>query len=204
MKVRGRELPFDSPPPNLDELIRVRLNGDVTFLPALTNDEDPADVFVDLAAQSDVWRTALAATAARVLEQWVSDFRPGNAERSAAVGELCYLAARIGSIASMEPLAQLVNNRNATDLVAPGEDLRLRALRALIGLLGNAPYADASRHRRLLEETLTEPRLALVSATGLIGVWPDERESVLRSLPDQVERGDLLDVAIDITFRRRG
>jgi hypothetical protein len=99
-----------------------------------TNDEDPADVFVDLAAQSDVWRTALAA-AARLLEQWVSDFNPGDAERSAALGELCYLAARIGSIASMDPLAQLVSNRNAMDLIAPGEDLRLRALRAFVGLL---------------------------------------------------------------------
>src|SRR5687768_8660064 len=131
MELRGQQFPFEAPPANLGDLIARRLTGASTILPAPIRDEDPGDIFVDLAEGSEVWRRELGAAGAKLLASWVDEFRPSDAERLVAVGELCYVMARIGSTAALDPLRRLVSDRRATGLVAPGEDLRLRALRAL-------------------------------------------------------------------------
>jgi hypothetical protein len=63
--------------------------------------------------------------------------------------------------------------------------------------------ADRARDRFGLKHIDSGYLVEIDYPVGLLQDASDERESVLRSLPDQVESGDLLDVAIDIAFRRR-
>ena len=203
MDLRGQEFPFEAPPANLGDLIAGRLRGTRTILPAPTRDEDPGDIFVDLAERSEVWRRELGTAGAGLLARWVDDLSPSDAGQVAAVGELCYVMARIGSRAALDPLRRLVSDKRATGLVAPGEDLRLRALRALVGLLAAEHPGDQRAYRDVLIDALGEPRLALTSATGLIGLWPEDRDTFLKMLPYNVEHSELLNVAIEIAFLRR-
>ena len=202
MNLRGRELTGELTQENLESLIEQRLTGARTILPGPVRDEDLADVFVDLAAESEQWRAALATPAATLLTRWAANFRTSSGPSVAAVGELCYLVARIGSTGSLDPLRKLAGDPRATGMVAPGEDLQLRALRALVGLLGATPRLRATGDRDLLMAALAEPRLAVTAAAGLIGLWPEEREVFLRTLPDVLEWGELLDVAIRTAFPR--
>jgi hypothetical protein len=201
MRIRNQE--FDELWPNPVGPIAARLTGAPAGLPPLSRDEDPADILVDLAEGDSRWRDSLRAAAAQLLSLWANDFDPGDSNRVAALGELCYLAARIGSTEALEPLRILASRTDATGLVAPGEHLRLRALRALVGLLGFAENVRANDYRETLLEALGEPPLALTALTGLVGLWPSEREDFLRRLPPNFEQGELIQIGLDLAFRGR-
>ena len=138
-----------------------------------------------------------AAKRAKVAYRW------DDAARLRALGELCYLAARIESVDAIDPLRILVEDESATGLVAPGEDLRLRALRALVGLLGAAPDSTAYRCRHALIAALTAPRLAVSALIGLVGLWPGEADDFLRRLPPTAAGQDLLNIGIDMAFPKK-
>jgi hypothetical protein len=202
--MRLRNFEFGFPLPNLELLIDARLRGAraefVQMLPPPGRDEDPADIFVDLAESDTAWREGLRAASTQLLLRWVGEFQPADANRVQALGELCYLAARIGNTAALPHLRTLVGRKDATGLLHPGEDLRLRALRALVGLLGAAENVQVIDYRPVLTEALAEPRLALTALVGLIGLWPAETETFLQSLPTNYEHGELLEIGLDLVF----
>jgi hypothetical protein len=201
MRLRNQDL--DLSELNLAQAIETRLLGlrDDVFPPP-SGGEDPADLFVDLAEKDSDWKARLQVEVANLLFSW-----PGHgwddSVRLRALGELCYLAARIGSVAAIDPIRMLVEDKRATGLVAPGEDLRLRALRALVGLLGDAPAAAAIRCRPALMAALTEPRLAVTALIGLLGLWPNEADDFHRRFPATADGADLVQVGIEMAFPNR-
>ena len=202
MNLRGREITLN--PGNLESLIQARLTGEITTgLPAVGPEEEPVDIFVDLAETDKYWREQLQVAAARLLNSQVQDFRPEQWYNTVFLGELCYLAARIGSTAALKPLGTLAGNIKATGLVSPGEDLRLRALRAYVGLLGAVDYPESEADREMLTRALSEPRLAMVALAGLMGVWPKESPQFLERFPASAEHGELLDLSINLAFPSR-
>jgi hypothetical protein len=201
MIIRGQEIFLQ--PWNLDaqKLIVSRLTGEPeTGLPGLSGDEQPVDILVDLADLDQEWRGPLQGAVAGVLRQRVPGFEPDDEAETRLLGELCYLAARIGSTAALVPIGMLAGNVQATGLVAPGEHLRMRALRSYVGLLGATPNSQGVADRAMLMTALLEPPLAVVALTGLIGVWPGERENFLKQLPANAPHGELLEVGIALAF----
>ena len=88
-------------------------------------------------------------------------------------------------------------------MLHPGEDLRLRALRALVGLLGADSNIQVIEYRPVLTEALSEPRLALTALVGLIGLWPEDTETFLQNLPTNMDQGELLEIGLDLVFPAR-
>jgi hypothetical protein len=124
-------------------------------LPSLGRDEHPADILLDVARRDEYAPLAkrFRASCARLLEQ-----RSGAKvlEDPPALGELCFLAARIGADEAVSALTSLLERcRTESVSVWEGETLRLRTLRALVGLLArNRERLEPSRHRALLESCL--------------------------------------------------
>jgi hypothetical protein len=201
--MKRRNFEFDFPPANLEILIDARLRdarGEyASQLPPPAHDEDPADIFVDLAESDMAWRESLRTASTQLLSRWVGEFQQPDPVRVRALGELCYLVARIGNTAAMPQLEMLVSRKESTALLHPGEDLRLRALRALVGLMGSNA-ALAFQYRPVLTQSLADPKLALTALVGLIGVWPDETDTFLQQLPRNFDHGELLEVGIDLVF----
>ena len=197
--VRIRSQEIDSLP-DLMNLIKWRLTGVPTVLPPLHRDEEPVDVFVDLAELDPRWRDDLQTAVAKLLATEVANVGLEDPSRSHLLGELCYLAARIGSEEALDSLRSLVASERATGLIGPGEDLRLRALRAFVGLLGTAGRMQTNDDRNVLTAALAEPRLAMVALAGLIGLWPDEAETFLRVVSADIQYGELLELSIRLAF----
>jgi hypothetical protein len=204
--MRVRNFEFEFPPPNLEALIDARLNGfrvpNGNQLPPPAQDEDPADIFVDLAESDTAWREAGRTASTQLLSRWVAEFERPDPDRVEALGELCYLVARIGNTGAMPQLEMLVTRKESTALLHPGEDLRLRALRALVGLMGSG-QGPFPQYRPVLTQSLADPKLALTALVGLIGVWPDEIDTFLRQLPGNFDHGELLQVGLDLVFPAR-
>ncbi len=205
MPIRIRNMEFDAPGPELPELLAARLAGLPTRLPPIAAGEDPADIFVDLCETDPTWREPVAVAVAGLLAAWVRDFAPpGYSPRVEALGELCYLAARIGSAASLDSLRLLASNPRTTALLGPGEDLRLRALRAAVGLLGANPGLRTEADRGMLLAAREEPRLQWIALAGLIGLWPEEFASLADFYPSWSQEGKLLGAALRLAFPRAG
>lgn len=202
--MRLRNIEFDFPPPDLESLIDARLSGARAgykwTLPPPGRDEDPADIFVDLAESDTLWRDALLGASTQLLLRWVEEFQSADANRVQALGELCYLAARIGNTAALPHLLKLVGRKDATRLLHPGEDLRLRALRALVGLLGAGGNVQINEYKPVLTEALSEPPLTVTALVGLIGLWPAETETFLQRLPPNFDHGELLEIGVELVF----
>jgi hypothetical protein len=184
----------------VDEIERRLTGRQSNVLPPLTRDEDPADIFVDLAEIHPQLKPDLGSTLNELLARWTEWREVDHSIRIKVLGELCYLAARIGSTGALSSLRKIVEDATATGLVAPGEDLRLRALRALIGLLGAAGRDQAAEHRQTLLSVLAEPRLAIAALIGLVGLWPAEAETFLRLVPPSAEGGELLPIGVKLAF----
>jgi hypothetical protein len=213
-----RNRDFGEPPraEKLQDLLLSRLLGHPTDLPALHHDEEPFDIFVDLAERDEDWRASLRSAVAKVLEmESRPDFgRQHFVSRGDAgtqlMGNLCYLAARIGSTEAIPMVGALAANRRGTAFVAPGEDLRPRALRSYVGLLSlvrNQPPVD---YEDILTAALDEPRLIVIALTGLIGMSfrlpPNQAQEYVDSLrkrvPPNAPHLELLDVSIELAFPR--
>jgi len=152
------------------------------LLPALSRDEEPADIFVDLVEHNP--QSSLASLLRQACQILLTEMagRP-HLTYSSQTGELCYLAARIGSLESVPALRTLVEHHEAPlAMVQTGENLRVRALRCLVGLLGSAP-ASRDEFQGFFERFLTEPGCELVALTGLLGLWPESRSEILSRLP---------------------
>jgi hypothetical protein len=205
-------------PPDLIDLIRARLIFGTSGLPALHHDEAPVDIFVDLADLYEDWRRELLRAVPELLSKEI-EFITREPAQTYLLAELCYLAARIGCLDARDMLRALVADERATGLISETEDLRLRALRSLVGLLGayarnSAPaiYEKESKIYRVPEEwvryratmfyALSDPKLAVMALTGLIGLWPRERAFFLRSTTAEIQGGEYLEIALNHAFPR--
>ena len=217
MRIRTQEI--DPPPPDLIDLVRARLTSGTKRLPPLYHDEEPVDIFVDLADLYEDWRRDLLRAVPELLSKEVNNV-PDNHIQIYFLAELCYLAARIGCLDALPMLRALVTDERSTIPISEVESLRLRALRSMVGLLGlrastTSPleYLKDSRsyrvpddwgpYREVLFFSLNDPRLAVVALTGLIGLWPREREFFLRSTSAEIEGGEYLEIALSFAFPRR-
>ena len=219
MRIRTQEIEFSQE--DLANLIRSRLTTATNVPRPLHRDEEPVDIFVDLADLDETWRNQLRVAVAKLLAE-ESTLKSQEPAQINLVGELCYLAARIGCTDARHSLQSLVTNESATGLLNDVEDLRLRALRALVGLLGafaqtssptirDSPESPTYRipqewapFRDALISALKEPRLAVVALTGLIGLWPREKEAFLQMVvPADIPHGEFLDIGLRLAFPRR-
>jgi hypothetical protein len=216
LRIRTQEIEL---PPDLIDLIRARLTSGTDRLPALHHDETPVDIFVDLASLYEDWRRELLRAVPELLSKEIENVSPEPVQ-TYFLGELCYLAARIGCLDALPMLRALVADERAVGSLRETETLRLRALRSMVGLLGayardTAPvvYLKESLdyrvpdiwvpYRATMFYALSDPSLAVVALTGLIGLWPRERAFFLRSTPADIEGGEYLEIALKLAFPRR-
>jgi len=104
-----------------------------------------------------------------------------------AIGELCFLAFRMGAAEAIEPLTVLAGREDTVPLIVRrGENLRMRALRFLVGLLkANPDRLDRARYQPLLERCLASPGCEHTALVALIGFgwWPKSKEEFVPMLP---------------------
>jgi|GEM_PF-4257319 len=148
-------------------------------LPPITRDEDPTDVFVDsyhwLKDNRDEDFTDLSAACARLMRQMAVFDQEWLQTYPEALGELCYLCARIGALEAIPSIAIVAGADGFGLAILPdGEDLQNRALRSLAGLLIKTPE-DRDTYRTLFENALASEHHAAIGLATLSVFWPDEQ-----------------------------
>lgn len=164
---------------SLYSIVRARLFRDsVEELPRLGRDEDPADILVDLAEwlrERDYIWTKLSDACARLADGAVDAYRVRA--RPGPVGELHYLCARIGAVKARHGIAQVIRRADLRGILLPaGEDLQLRALRCLTGLLAQVSRDEREAFLPLFTEALQVPQHLPISLTALVAFDPDGRD----------------------------
>jgi hypothetical protein len=179
---------------HLASLIVRRLEGGIIAeLPGVVRDEEPRSVFIELAAVNPQLCESLQRAVVQLLDHIASQ---SVFEKPNVAGEICCLCTLLDASRGIDPLAKLVSRDDtALALLPDGEDLRLRALRSLVGLLGDrhATQPEASL-ATVFEHLLGDPKCGLLSLTALVGLWPERRsEFVRRSLlsPSDESRLDI-------------
>src|SRR4051812_1886947 len=95
MMIRSQET--DWPSDWMNE-IELRLSGESSeVLPRTTRDEDPSDIFLDIAALYPDTVEPMRAGVTQLLSKLSKATELSRAARARMLGELCYLAARIGA-----------------------------------------------------------------------------------------------------------
>jgi hypothetical protein len=144
-------------------------------LPRFERFENPADIFVDVALHAPEGyrhlRKSIPDASAIVLRRFAGQSVSADPD---AVGEAIYLAARIEAEQAIAPLAEICERENASDKLSNGETLRVRALRALFGLLlvfqeHRYPY------RQVFEDHKFEPSCVEVCLPALIALYGMDR-----------------------------
>jgi hypothetical protein len=97
------------------------------------------------------------------------------------VGEICSLSAVLDAEQAIKPLIVLVANTDLSNVrLSDDEDLRLRALRSLVGLLGaHRSVEDAGELQTVLESLLGDKRYELLALAALVGLSPERRSELL-------------------------
>jgi hypothetical protein len=177
---------------DLPRLIWRRLCGEPTVLPPMTRDEDPADVFVDavVAADGRYEASDVAESLRHASSHALRRFGLHKDSPVGPLGELIYLCGRIDAVQAIECLTALLQREDSrvNNEVQPGETLRQRALRSLVGLLAaerrSERQVDRSMQVTLLKRLQDVSGCEVLAATGLIGLG----HKVSRDLPrDQVD-----------------
>jgi hypothetical protein len=159
----------------------------VTPLPPLHRDEDPSDILVDTYYWLDsnwgkTWDNLRHASSA-VTRRWVDADAARIRMRPEPLGELLYLCARIGAVEAMPSIEKVIDRPDLDPVILPGgEDLKLRALRSLSGLLVHVSESHRALHRRVFEQRLQVRQHQLMALTGLLAFWPDDRERAFELL----------------------
>jgi hypothetical protein len=174
----------------------------VPSLPALSRDEDPADILIAsfhwLRDHGTEWK-ALQTACSRLSERWSGYEAQILRKAPEPLGELHYLCARIGARGSVPGIAHVVGREDLRRVPLPGgEDLQLRALRSLTGLLVSGSEAEQKAHRPVLIRALDVPEHRLTGLTALVAFWPLERHAFLGSLASRkVPDLDVLEKQLD-------
>lgn len=179
----------------LESIVRARLLREpVAQLPPLSRDEDPADILIDLAdwlrERERAW-AQLDEACARVADMWAGLYQRWIPPE--AMGELHYLCARIGAVDARHGIARVIRREDLRGILLPaGEDLQLRALRCLAGLLARIAREERNEFLPLYIEALAVPQHLPIALTALAAFDPDGRDRHLararEAWPRQFER----------------
>jgi len=166
----------------LERVVRARLVGGSVGdeLPRLGRDEDRADVLIDLAEwlrERDREWIQLLEVCARLADAWADAEVNAVRDRPEPLGELHYLCARIGAVGARNGIARVVRRADLRGVLLPaGEDLQLRALRCLAGLLARVSPGERQGFLPLFNEALEVPQHLPLALTALVAFDPDRRD----------------------------
>jgi hypothetical protein len=166
----------------LELIVRVRLLGDSVRdeLPRLGRDEDRTDVLIDLAEwlrdRNREWMQLLE-VCARLADAWAGSEGSAVRDRPEPLGELHYLCARIGAVEARNGIARVVQREDLRGVLLPnGEDLQLRALRCLAGLLARVSGDEREEFLPLFSEAIAVPQHLPLALTALVAFDPERRD----------------------------
>jgi hypothetical protein len=168
---------------DIARVIQSRLSGVIDpALPRFERFEKPADIFVDVALHAPEGhrhlQRSVADAAAILLNRLASQ---GTFEDKDVVGEAIFLAARIEAEQAIGPLAELCGHKNAEESLANGESVRVRALRALFGLLLVFPERR-NQYRQTFDRHKFEASCTEVCLPALISLYGVERGALVNEV----------------------
>jgi hypothetical protein len=182
----------------LERIVRARLLGGSVGdeLPRLGRDEDPADVLIDLAEwlrDRDREWMQLTEVCARLADAWAEEEVSAVRNRPEPLGELHYLCARIGAVGARNGIARVVRRGDLRGVLLPaGEDLQLRGLRCLAGLLARVSRGEREAFLPLFNEAIEVPQHLPLALTALLAFDPDHRDEYVahasKSWPRHLEQ----------------
>jgi hypothetical protein len=167
---------------DLGEIVHARLLREpVAELPRLGRDEDPADVLIDitewLRERERAW-TQITEVCVLLANVWADVYQVRI--RPEPVGELHYLCARIGAVEARQGIARVIRREDLRGILLPaGEDLQLRALRCLAGLLARVSRDERKEFLPLFIEAIEVPQHLPIALTALVAFDPDGRDVYL-------------------------
>jgi hypothetical protein len=169
-----------------------RLGGEaVEQLPPVARDEQPRSIFIEIARSKPKLRETLRTALVHLLRHAADR----EIEDPLIVGEICSLSAVLDAEQAVKPLIVLVASSDLSNVrLSEDEDLRLRALRSLVGLLGaHRSLEDAGELERVLESLLGDKRYELLALAALVGLCPERRSELLgRAAVTDVSELDLI------------
>jgi hypothetical protein len=165
----------------LEAIVARRLSRQwVDELPALTRDEDPADILIDSYAvqqEGNAPLLKLENACVSLAERWARISALDVRRMPEPVGELHYLCARIGAVHATPSIAHVAEREDLSGVLLPGgEDLQLRSLRCLAGLLSLAPRYTRQEFQRVFQKAIDVPQHTLIALTALAAFDPENRE----------------------------
>jgi hypothetical protein len=155
-----------------------RLGGEaVEQLPPMARDEEPRSIFIEIARFKPKLRETLRAALVHLLRRAADR----EIEDPLIVGEICSLSAVLDAEQAIKPLIVLVASSDLSSVrLSDDEDLRLRALRSLVGLLGaHRSVEEAEELKTVLESLLGDKRYELLALAALVGLSPERRSELL-------------------------
>lgn len=160
----------------LDRIVRARiLLLPTNELPPLGRDEEPTDVFIDLAdwlRHRDRTWTRLNEVCAALADSW-GDMIEVRTEPQ-YVGELHYFCARIGAVDARRGVARVIRRSDLRGVLLPGgEGLQLRSLRCLAGLLARVSRKQREQFLGDFVEALDVPQHLPIALTALATFDPE-------------------------------
>jgi hypothetical protein len=173
--------------PQIADAIWIRLTGDAEEfgLPALSPQEERIEIFVQVYEYGNNGQVSrrLHRACAFLLDLHKNEASaPENASRSRqwALGEVCYLSARIQSFDALAPLLEMAQMSRRE--IRENNSLLVRVLGCSVGLLGSlkdiAPHY-VKQATEVFEECLDIEDCRLLALTGLVGLWPERRDEYL-------------------------
>lgn len=173
---------MDMNPQALHDLVERRVQNIPTVLPALSRDEDPADIFIDCIERFPTTAIRLASASTAVMNEWATKTNQQVQDAAEAMGELLYLCGRVGAKDAMPAISELARREDLDNIkLGNGEDIQLRALRSLGGLLYNATAEEREGQKELFEKALDTPvkERMLIGLNTLYVFWPEQRDSFI-------------------------
>jgi hypothetical protein len=172
------ELDFE----RLDRIVRARiLLLQTEELPKPGRDEDPTDVFIDLAdwlRRRDLRWTRLDEVCARLADEWAGVIELRTEPQY--VGELHFLCARVGAVDARRGIARVIRRDDLRGVLLPsGEGLQQRSLRCLAGLLALVSPGQREEYLGDFAEALAVPQHLPIALTALAAFDPERREGYI-------------------------
>ncbi|HTU43588.1 MAG TPA: hypothetical protein VMF91_00900 [Bryobacteraceae bacterium] len=179
------------------EAVWIRLMGDAEAfgLPALHPQEERVAIFVQVYEYGDNGQVNrnLRQACVSLLDQHKETVYGEDLSQRWALGEVCYLSARIQSLNALKPLLEIAFLSRHFN-TGERESFLRRVLGSLIGILGSVRGGgpgNVEQATRIFEECLELENCRLLALTGLIGLWPERRSEYLGRVPINEEDLDV-------------
>jgi hypothetical protein len=145
-------------------------------LPRFERFENPADIFIDVARRAPEGYERLRSTIQRAVATLLTTFASTETmDDPEGIGEVVFLAGRVDSEAAINPLAAICLHRDADRQLVNNEPLRLRAFRALFGLLITFPKQRTEVFRQVFERYKFDQSCVQVCVPALIALFGEDR-----------------------------